>query len=100
MSQVMMMPDVSTLAEVAEYLRLPKETIQREAIRGRIPGRQIDDAWRFLKVAIDDWLRSRDSRMILLQQAGALASDETLAQLRTSIYAERGRPEYEAAPDL
>jgi hypothetical protein len=38
--------------------------------------------------------------MILLQQAGALASDETLAQLWASIYAERGRPEYEEAPDL
>jgi excisionase family DNA binding protein len=100
MSQVMIMPDVLTLEEVAEYLRLPKETVQREAIRGRIPGRQIDDAWRFLKVAIDDWLRSRDSRMILLQQAGALASDETLAQLRASIYAERGRPEYEDPPNL
>jgi excisionase family DNA binding protein len=100
MSQVMMMPDVLTLEEVAEYLRLSEETIQREAIRGRIPGRQIDDAWRFLKVAIDDWLRSRDSRMILLQQSGALASDETLPQLRASIYAERGRPEYEEAPDL
>ena len=99
MSQIMMMPEVLTLEEVADYLRLPKEIIQREAIRGRIPGRQIDDAWRFLKVAVDDWLRSRDSRIILLQQAGALASDETLPQLRTSIYAERGRPEYEEDQD-
>jgi excisionase family DNA binding protein len=98
MSQVMMMPDVLTLEEVAEYLRLPKETIQREATRGRIPARQIDDTWRFLKVAIDDWLRSRDSRMILLQQAGALVTDETLPQLRAAIYAERGRPEYEQDP--
>jgi len=35
MSRVMMMPDVLTLEEVAEYLRLSKETIQREATRGR-----------------------------------------------------------------
>jgi excisionase family DNA binding protein len=99
MSQVMMMPNVLTLEEVAEYLRLPKETIQREATRGRIPGRQIDDAWRFLKAAIDDWLRSCDSRTILLKHAGALAADETLPQLRAAIYAERGRPEYEEGPD-
>jgi excisionase family DNA binding protein len=95
MSQVMMMPDVLTLEETAEYLRLPKETIQREATRGRIPGRQIDETWRFLKAAIDDWLRSRDNRLILLQQAGALAADDTLPRLRTAIYAERGRPESE-----
>ena len=42
MSQVMMMPDVLTLEEGANYLRLPKEAIQREATGGRIPGRQID----------------------------------------------------------
>jgi excisionase family DNA binding protein len=99
MSQVLMMPDVLTLEELAEYLRLPKEKIQREASRGRIPGRQIDDTWRFLKVAIDDWLRSRDGRTILLQQAGALAADEALPLLRAAIYAERGRPEYQEAPD-
>jgi len=99
MSQVMMMPDVLTLEEVAEYLRLPKETVQREAAtRGRIPGRQID-AWRFLKSAIDDWLRSCDSRAILLKHAGALAADETLPQLRAAIYAKHGRPEYEEGPD-
>jgi excisionase family DNA binding protein len=99
MSQVIMQ-DVLTLEEVAAYLRIPKETIQREAARGRIPGRQLDDTWRFLKAAIDDWLWSRDSRMSLLQQAGAFVADETLPQLRAAIYAERGRPECEEDPDL
>jgi excisionase family DNA binding protein len=98
MSRVKMMPDVLTLEEVASYLRIPKEMIRREAARGRTPGRQLDDSWRFLKAAIDDWLRSSDSRMSLLQQAGALAADETLPQLRAAIYAERGRPECEEDP--
>jgi hypothetical protein len=71
--------DVLTLEEVASYLRLPN--------------------WRFLKKAIDDWLQSHDSRDIFLYQAGSLADDETLADLRTSIYAERGRPEVETDED-
>ncbi len=95
MSQAMMVPDVLTLEEVANYLRLPKETVERQAVQGQIPGRRIEDTWRFLKAAIDDWLRSHDSRMILLQQAGALATDETLSEVRAAIYAERGRPEAE-----
>ena len=85
--------DVLTLEEAAAYLRLPPETIAREAAQGHIPGRRIEDAWRFLKAAIDDWLRSHDSRLILLQQAGALANDETLVKLRENIYRARKRPE-------
>ncbi|MEW5985207.1 MAG: helix-turn-helix domain-containing protein [Chloroflexota bacterium] len=87
--------DVLTLEEAATYLRLPKETIERQATRGQIPGRKIEDTWRFLKTAIDDWLRTHDSRTILLQQAGALAGDEALSNLRAAIYVERGRPETE-----
>jgi len=85
--------DVLTLEEVAEYLRLPRETIERAATQGRIPGRRIEDTWRFLRAAIDEWLRSHDGRTILLQQAGVLAEDESLGPLRSAIYAERGRPE-------
>src|SRR5688572_5858489 len=95
MSSATTIPDVLTLEEVANYLRLSKETIERQASQGQIPGRRIEGAWRFLKAAIDDWLRSHDSRTILLQQAGALAADETLPQLRDTIYTERGRPEAE-----
>lgn len=98
MSQMVTIPDVLTLEEAADYLRLPKETIARQAAQGHLPGRQIDDAWRFLKAAIDEWLRSHDGRTILLQQAGALATDESLSKLREEIYAGRGRPEREEAP--
>ena len=85
--------DVLTLEEAADYLRLPRETVERQAATGHLPGRRIEDTWRFLKAAIDDWLRSQDSRILLLQQAGALADDETLPALRAEIYAHRGRPE-------
>ncbi|MGL5793011.1 MAG: helix-turn-helix domain-containing protein [Waterburya sp.] len=52
-------PDVLTLEEASEYLRLPVETVLRQVLKGNIPGRQIEDDWRFLKAAIDDWLRSK-----------------------------------------
>jgi excisionase family DNA binding protein len=99
MSQVVTMPDVLTLEEAANYLRLPKDMVEHQAARGLIPGRRIEDTWRFLKAALDDWLRSCDSRTVLLQQAGALATDETLPALRAAIYAERGRPETEDSAD-
>ena len=85
--------EVLTLDEVAAYLRLPKETVERQAMRGQLPARRIEDTWRFLKTAIDDRLRREDSRTLLLQQAGALADDEALAELRASVYQHRGRSE-------
>jgi excisionase family DNA binding protein len=89
------MADVLTLEELATYLRLPSATVARQAAEGHIPGRKVEDTWRFLKVAIDDWLRAQHSRTVLLQQAGALADDQSLDALRDLIYKERNRPEVE-----
>lgn len=95
MNQTNTLPQVLTLEEAARYLRLPTEIVERQALQGQIPGRCIETTWRFLKAAIDEWLRSQDSRAILLQQAGALADDDTLPDLRARVYTKRGRPETE-----
>lgn len=99
MSSATTIPEVLTLEEVAAYLRLPQDTIARQAAQGTIPGRQIEDTWRFLKAAIDEWLQSHDSRTLLLQQAGALAHDESLPSLREAIYTARKRPEVAPTQD-
>ena len=54
------------------------ETVLNQALKGNIPGRRIEDNWRFLKAAIDDWLRAKNSRSVLLSQAGAFADDDSL----------------------
>ena len=53
------LPDVLTLEEASAYLRLPVAVVLRQASQGHIPGRKIEDNWRFLKTAIDDWLGCR-----------------------------------------
>jgi len=94
MSQLVL-SEVLTLEEAADYLKLPLETIDRIARQGQLPGRRIEDTWRFLKSAIGDWLRAQDSRAILLQQADALKDDPYLDELLAMIYRDRGRPEGE-----
>jgi prevent-host-death family protein len=84
-----------TLEEVAMYLKLPIDTVAKGAAQGEIPGRRINDTWRFLKTAVDNWLRNVNGKQVLLQQAGAFADDDSLAELRRQIYQERGRPEAE-----
>lgn len=85
-------PDVLTLEDAAEYLRLPREAVEQEAAAGAIPGRQISGHWRFLRRTLRDWL-GRDGRSVALRQAGALQDDDSLDELLASIYAARGRPE-------
>ncbi len=78
--------EVFTVEDAAKYLRLPEEVILQEASQGHLPGRKIADTWRFLKDAIDDWLRTQDSRAILLSQAGALTDDENADKMIEKIY--------------
>src|SRR5436305_2770818 len=99
MSRFATITEVFTLAEAAEYLRLPEETLARQAAQGTIPGQQVGDAWRFLKLALDDWLSREDRRALLLQQAGALADDASLPALRAAIYQSRRRSEEENGDD-
>jgi Helix-turn-helix domain len=91
--------EILTLEEVAAYLRLAPEVVERQATQRQIPGRKIENEWRFLKSAINDWLSTSTPQTTLLQQVGALAHDETLAQLRDSIYRDRGRPEVDETED-
>jgi excisionase family DNA binding protein len=69
-------PDVLTLEEASDYLRLSIETVANLALKGNIPGRKIENDWRFLRSAIDDWLRAKNSSSVLLSQAGILADDD------------------------
>ena len=50
-------PDVLTLDEAAAYLRVAPEQVRAQAGTGRPPAQQIGGELRFLKAAIDDWLR-------------------------------------------
>ena len=89
----MLTENVFTLKEMAVYLKMPEEKIEKQVLHGEIPGRRIENEWRFLKTAVDEWLKSYDTRNILISQFGALSDDEKLSELRMKIYSERGRSE-------
>jgi excisionase family DNA binding protein len=99
MSRTHTPPPILTLEDAARYLRVPKQTIKRQAEQGILPGRQIGKSWRFLRAALDDWLRAGDSRKAFLDQFGMFKDDPTLPALRKAIYQRRGRPETENGTD-
>ena len=47
-----------TLSEAAAYLRVPEELVLRQVGPNGLPGRLFDSEWRFLKSALQEWLRT------------------------------------------
>ena len=84
--------EVLTLAEAAAYLRVTSDDVL-SLVRERIlPGRQIGQHWRFLKIALQDWLQSGPTKTGLLKYAGAIADDPHVEEMLEEVYRQRGRP--------
>lgn len=52
------MDKLLTLEEVADYLRLSKDTVYRMAHSGTIPASKVGTQWRFRKDDVDRWIES------------------------------------------
>ena len=86
--------EVLTLAEAATYLRVSEAAVVRLVQQQELPGRLIEDEWRFLKSALQDWLRTpplRGSKEAVLSVAGAWKDDPYLEEELKAIYKRRGR---------
>ena len=81
--------DVLTLEEAAAFLRVSPQAIEELAVGRGLPARRVAGNWRFLRSALEDWLRSSSGQERMLSQVGALADDPYLPQVRAAIA--RGR---------
>lgn len=54
-----MKDEVLTLAELSEYLKIPRSTLYRLVRQGQIPGRKVGRAWRFHRATIERWLQDQ-----------------------------------------
>jgi excisionase family DNA binding protein len=87
--------DVLTFSEAAAYLRVTETDLSRLILDQALPGRQFGTEWRFLKSAIQDWLRTppvRGSREAVLSACGAWANDPYVEEELKEIYKKRRRP--------
>jgi excisionase family DNA binding protein len=55
-------PEVMTIHETSQYLRIPVSTLYKLAQDGRIPGQKVGRHWRFRRGAIDNWLEENPNR--------------------------------------
>ncbi len=50
------LPDIMTIEEVADYLRVPVSSVYKLAQRGKIPASKVGRHWRFRREFIDQWI--------------------------------------------
>jgi excisionase family DNA binding protein len=87
--------DVLTLSEAAAYLRVTESELLCLVHDQALPGRQFGTQWRFLKSAIQDWLKTppkSGSREAVLSTYGSMKDDPYLMEELKEIYRRRGRP--------
>ncbi|MCI0463170.1 MAG: helix-turn-helix domain-containing protein [Gemmataceae bacterium] len=81
--------EVLTLADAAAYLRLTPEEVLRLVREQGLPGRHIGLDWRFLKAAVQDWLRAGPGKKGLFRHIGALPEDPQEEEMLKDIYRRR-----------
>jgi excisionase family DNA binding protein len=84
--------EVFTLPEAAAYLRVTESDLMRLVHDQALPGRQFGTEWRFLKSAIQDWLKTppkQGSREAVLSTAGAWKDDPEMVAETMAIYHKR-----------
>jgi excisionase family DNA binding protein len=84
--------EIFTLPEAAAYLRVSESDLVRLVHDQALPGRQFGTEWRFLKSAIQDWLRippKTGSREAVLSAAGAWKNDAFVEAELDEIYRKR-----------
>ena len=87
--------EVLTLAEAAAYLRLPEADVVRLVHGQGLPGRLVGKEWRFLKTALQDWLRTpvlQPGKEAMLSRIGSWKDDPYLDEMLKEIFKKRGRP--------
>jgi excisionase family DNA binding protein len=93
--------EILTLAEAAAYLRLPETEVIRLVNYQDLPGRLAGTEWRFLKSAIQEWLRQpipRPSKEAQLAAAGMWKDDPYAEEELKEILKNRGRATSEDEP--
>lgn len=62
--KTILMKEVMTPLEAAEYLSLHVRTIYRLARSGEIPARKVGGRWRFRKDVLDKWLALKENTSV------------------------------------
>jgi len=52
-------PEVMTIEELSEYLKVSKSSLYKLAQQGKLPGKKVGKHWRFHREAVDAWIKDQ-----------------------------------------
>jgi excisionase family DNA binding protein len=88
--------EVLTLSQAAAYLQFSEADVLRLVDEQALPARRLGNEWRFLKTAIQDWLRTgpppKPSKEAQLAVIGSWKDDPYLEEELKEMSRRRGRP--------
>ena len=92
-SRPVIFESVLTLSETADYLRVSEQAVLSAAQSAGLPGRVVAGEWRFLRAAIDDWLRGagKGGPEAIRALAGAWKDDPDIEEIVKEAYRRRRR---------
>ena len=62
-------PEIMNLAEASRFIRVSEKTLGEMARQNRIPCNKVGREWRFLKSALEDWLKGTHNTDLLTGNA-------------------------------
>lgn len=69
-------PEVMSVHDLADYLRISVHTVYRLAEQGKLPGRKVGKHWRFHRDVIVEWLATyREQDALYEASAGGTMND-------------------------
>ena len=57
-------PDIMTIDDVAEFLRIPVSSVYKLTQGGKIPAQKIGKHWRFHRPTLIDWISGKEHKEI------------------------------------
>ncbi len=57
------LPEIMTITEAAQYLRISSSSLYKLAQDGRIPCQKVGRHWRFSRPAIQEWIARKSSSL-------------------------------------
>ena len=79
-TESMQAPEVLTLTEAAEYLRVAESELSKLADERGVPCQRIGEEWRFLKIALRGWLCAGGPEVSDWLRSGNWASEQIAVQ--------------------